>query len=246
MVDNVLGDSSILAKWQFGYFLVIGSDLPHRRLLHRGCEPPFPSYHRNFAGYRLCCPWQIHSITGLAIENPMAFSYKIFLIICLQNYGSIKSCIFAFLSLISYGLLFNIVSFLPMNRLQYFLHAKTLYNIHSPFVFNLYREVLFAKVNALRSDLPSSFSHRSSDLVFKLQDYYRLSRISIVDDCILLHNQSTIGSVLVVDGPHQSSAAENKWEQLCADPFYRVSIDLFDVGLLFSFSHLAPQHFILR
>ena len=36
----------------------------------------------------------------------------------------------------------------PMNRLAYILKAKTQYNLHSPFVFDLYNEALLPRVDS--------------------------------------------------------------------------------------------------
>ncbi len=116
-----------------------------------------------------------------------------------------------------------------MNRLEHFLRAKTRYNIHSPFLYRLYTEVLFAHAGGHRS-------HSFSDIAWRLRRYYSLPDgnppYSTPD-----------GTFLLVDHPHRN---KSRWQQLVDDPEWQLTLDLFDTGIAVRNPRLSKQHFILR
>ena len=62
-----------------------------------------------------------------------------------------------------------------MTRLHYWLHAQTQYNIHSPFLFDMYREVLFARLTPeerRRHAIPRHDRYR--ELLYKCCNHYHL------------------------------------------------------------------------
>ena len=56
-----------------------------------------------------------------------------------------------------------------MTRLTFLLRAQTQYNLHSPFLFRLYREVLFAPLGRQRRRALGIRS-RQAELRYKLRD----------------------------------------------------------------------------
>lgn len=139
-----------------------------------------------------------------------------------------------------------------MNRLQYWIAAQTQYELHSPFLFDMYRAVLFAELSRkTRQRLRRQASSRADmpyvSLLYKLSDHYRLTPSRQDSDCTVLQaSDPEMGTFTVVRRPHRSAEAEQQWQQLMADPQYRVSIDLFDAGLLLTSPRLHPQHFLLK
>ena len=133
-----------------------------------------------------------------------------------------------------------------MTRLEYWIRAQTQYSVHSPFVFDLYREVLFAEV--AHASLPPCRwgSRRYSALCYKLKDHFGLTTIAATDQQAVFSGTADFGMVLVVNHPHRDNAAEQRWADLCRTEPYRVSIDLYDVGLLFTNPRLHRQHFLLK
>ena len=120
-----------------------------------------------------------------------------------------------------------------MNRISHFLRAKTQYNLHSPFVYRLYTEVLFSHCHGRGRSF--------EDVVWRLEQYYGLphshpsplsSQLSTPD-----------GVILVVDRPHRHEA---EWAALVADNAWQVTIDLFSCGLAIASPRLSKQHFLLR
>ncbi len=132
-----------------------------------------------------------------------------------------------------------------MTRLHYWLHAKTQYDIHSPFLFEMYREVLFARMSAAdchRLGIPRH--DRCSQVAYKCCNHYHLAPVASSQPGRLCEGLQL--SIFIVDRPHASHAAERQWETLKADPSYQVSLDLYDIALLIRNPHLHPQHLLLR
>ena len=128
-----------------------------------------------------------------------------------------------------------------MNRISYLLKAKTQYNIHSPFVFEMYNNVLATKLDKkTKAQFPATLYPKSSDLIYKLAHYYHLKTIDI-EQTILANDTMQIR---VVAKPHRNKEAEKAWDQLQHQ--WPVSIDLYDTGLLINNNKLHPQHFLLR
>lgn len=137
--------------------------------------------------------------------------------------------------------------FCKMNWLQYFIGAQTQYNIHSPFVFELYNEVLFARLpKATRSQFTGQEDQRHRELVYKLQHHYHLKLLAQDTQQTLLEGDEDFGRVVVVNEPHRDAASERYWNELLRDSTYRVSIDIYHNGLLFTNPRLHTQHFMLR
>lgn len=133
-----------------------------------------------------------------------------------------------------------------MTRLEYWFRAKTQYGVHSPFVFDLYREVLFASVpRCVVGDAPRG-ERRYRAICYKLADHFALDVLASDGWQTLMAGAEDFGKVLVVNKPHGCREAEEAWGRLCHTEPYRVSIDLYDVGVLFSNPRLHCQHFLLR
>ncbi len=138
-----------------------------------------------------------------------------------------------------------------MNRLQYWIKAQTQYRVHSPFVFDMYRKVLFARLPKTLSQQVAkahgSGLRRYHELVYKLSDHYHLRPICYTEDeAVLAGGPGTFGTVKVVCRPHSCRLRELRWNAQCSNSQYNVSIDLYDVGLLLSHPKLHSQHFLLK
>lgn len=132
-----------------------------------------------------------------------------------------------------------------MNKVTYWLTAKTQYNIHSPFVFNLYNEVLFSRLDpAVARTLKGEGSKRYRQLVYKLEHYFHPQSIERQPGMVTMHLADEV--IVVVDSPHSSARDEAEWNRFKSDSRYKVSIDVYDAGLLFSDKRLHRQHFLLR
>lgn len=143
-----------------------------------------------------------------------------------------------------------------MNRIEYWIKAQTQYRVHSPFVFDMYRKVLFAPLDTtcqrrMEQLLPHPIADRRDrpyhEIIFKLCDHYHLQVVCYDDDeAVLQGDPCTFGTLKVVCRPHRCHARELRWTAQQGDTKYNVSIDLYDVGLLLSHPKLHSQHFLLK
>lgn len=130
-----------------------------------------------------------------------------------------------------------------MNRIAYLLKAKTQYNIHSPFVFELYNNVLATKLSPkVQQEMGTLTLYK--ELTYKLQHYYHTDCQPLSESQNLLTQQNGNMHMLVVAKPHKDTCSEKEWEFLKSQ--WPVSIDLYDIGLLVNNPKLHPQHFLLR
>lgn len=138
-----------------------------------------------------------------------------------------------------------------MNRLQYWITAKTAYNIQSPFLYRLYFDVLEARVDPKTvSQHGANMDSKYNILVYKLCTYYNATPIkdsalilSIADTLLAMPDGSMIG---VVNSPHQDKLHEKEWGRLYADPIVSLSVDIFYAGVVFTSKKLSKQHYLLR
>lgn len=120
-----------------------------------------------------------------------------------------------------------------MNRLTHLLRAKTQFSLHSPFVYDLYTEVLCSRAEGAPRD-------RFEATVWRLERHFG---VTASRDGGVAELHSPEASFLVVDHPHRD---EGRWHSLVEDPSWQVTLDLFSVGVAIANPHLSKQHFILR
>lgn len=120
-----------------------------------------------------------------------------------------------------------------MNRLQHFLHAKTQFNLHSPFVYGLYTEVLTSRAKGCPKD-------RYEGALWRLERHYGVKAVRSGGEARLACSD---GDFLVLDRPHRCEA---RWLAVTADPRWQATLDFFDYGIAVANPRLSKQHFILR
>lgn len=137
-----------------------------------------------------------------------------------------------------------------MNRLVFLLCAKNQYNIQSPFLFELYTEVIAARLDDKRcAALGIGRRDRYGQLRYKLANHYQArpatehAELPGADDVLLMADGSLAA---LVRRPHHSRECERRWKETVKDPAVTLSVDLYDVGLLFTSKKLSKQHFLLR
>lgn len=134
-----------------------------------------------------------------------------------------------------------------MNRIQYWFRAHTRYNLHSPFLFALYDEVLMARLDSERSkSLPSCGERRYRELVYKITDFFSMRQTEVETDMTVLVGDGVLKKAVVVRRPHRSAEFEQRWKEMAETSGCNIVIDLFDVGLLLHNPRLRPQQWLLR
>ena len=137
-----------------------------------------------------------------------------------------------------------------MNRITYWLTANTIYNIQSPSLYRLCGEVLCARLpHALRRRLPRR--HRKyHEALYKLSAHLGARAVPMggagdgMRGSLLALRDGR--RVAVVCAPHASASAARHWGQLRQEREWRVSIDLYDVGVLLDDPRLSRQHIVLK
>ena len=142
-----------------------------------------------------------------------------------------------------------------MDRLSYWIKAQTQYRIHSPFVFEMYRKVLFARMDGRECNAfvaqeasgwePDRRERKYVETVYKMRDYYHLRMLCFDADEAVLEGDE-MARVKIVCRPHRCHARELRWMAQQGNTKYNVSIDLYDVGVLFYNPKMRSQHFLLR
>ena len=137
-----------------------------------------------------------------------------------------------------------------MNRLHYLICAKTQYDIQSPFMFDLYQNVIAPKLDgATLSALGIERNDRFGQLCFKLADHYHANAaepcptLPGTDKIYIVPDGSMIG---VVRAPHRTKDSEEAWGRLFKELDVTLSVDLYDAGLLFTNKKLSKQHLLFR
>ena len=142
-----------------------------------------------------------------------------------------------------------------MTRLEHLIRAKTQYALHSPFLFEMYREVLFAPLdNTTRKQQRLRRREPYEALVYKCCHYYGLQAVGPLPSASALRTVRLCTppevcdplTIVVVSRPHCSHKAEQEWNALQLLTDYPVSLDLYHVALLVRSPRLYPQHLLLR
>jgi hypothetical protein len=135
-------------------------------------------------------------------------------------------------------------------RINYFFTAQTAHGLHSPFVFQLYSEVLNPHLQK---------GYNFDELIIDLEKYFQLStvffsnqneeysnKLILVDKNNLEQFFTTLnenliqfpGSIILIKQPHIDS--EKYWKEIIRNPKINFSIDIFDLGIL-TIDKIAPK-----
>lgn len=153
--------------------------------------------------------------------------------------------------------------------LQYRWQSKTRHGVHSPFVYELIDKVLLDK-----SPLKQGYSIQCPGLELKYENlinriaaYYHYNNIVYLPtenkdaDVLLIQSAPTIWintfkehqhlfkdhCIVIVTDIHKTLSHTAEWNKLVADNNVRMSIDLYQIGLLlFRKEFKEKQHFILQ
>lgn len=184
----------------------------------------------------VCCAWAFTAVCCTAGSHPWFFS-----------------AIFARVHLHFY-----------VDYIIHFLLAHSRHGTHSPFVYRLVDEVIYAnrqpgepydKVKRLTARLIDRFQPST---VYSLAD--EQPQVSALDFVVIdqaNHKKAVArlselwprlhsGSVLLLLGPYRNAEAKALWQLIKAKPDVTVTIDLFSVGVVFFHSGQAKEDFKIR
>ncbi|MCR4817212.1 MAG: hypothetical protein K5842_08560 [Bacteroidales bacterium] len=135
-----------------------------------------------------------------------------------------------------------------MNKVTFILKAKSQYNIQSPFLFDLYQNVIAPQMDrSLLSASGIDARDRYAQLLYKLCDHYQAVETEkgdwLVDNLMRNADGSFIG---VLRSPHRDKLQESVWKRTVDDPRVTLSVDLYNCGIIFTSRKLSKQHWLLR
>ena len=154
--------------------------------------------------------------------------------------------------------------------------AHNRHGVHSPFAYAFVEDVIEDRKRTTLSDIAIPWTHkpalRYDRLLRRMMAYYGYksiinlttgdNKINAVYDVLLIdsdksaewlqmlnNNKELIGndSALVLAGIHNTKSHSEAWQKVCAAPMVRMSIDLYDIGLLFfKKEFIVPQRFVFK
>lgn len=99
-------------------------------------------------------------------------------------------------------------------------------------------------LGSFRSQLPQVLEGMERlDLAFLDGHHAKEPTLDYVEQCL---GRSHNGTVLILDDIHWSEGMEEAWAAIKEHPRVTVTIDLYDMGLVFLRKEQAPEHFVLR
>ncbi len=143
---------------------------------------------------------------------------------------------------------------------KHFLKANSRHGTHSPFVYRLAEEVIYAKKPPVEPEVifPSDFPWRYRSLLAALLSSIELKELQVFEadkqaDVVwvdlnqvsseMLLSLLEQGAVIIVHEPHK---AKRLWHNMIADRRVVVSIDLFHFGILMQREGQRKEDFVLR
>lgn len=161
-------------------------------------------------------------------------------------------------------------SCLFLQKFIYRLRAKNLHGVHSPFVYQFNERVLNEALSAQNSSrfpfaAQLGLNAKQSNILQRMSDYYCIQSIHFLDqkvemareknanrlliytDLSLIPLTSNIDDIIVLISPYATQANRIAWQQLIKASHVPLSIDIFELGILFfRKDFLVKQHFVLR
>ncbi len=123
-----------------------------------------------------------------------------------------------------------------LNRLKFLLKSQNNQELHSPFVFDLY-------MNLIKPNL-GNFDEKK--FLYELKQYYPNNKIILVDEINGELVSSKINEIALILKPYQNNKRKELYSRISRKKDTIFSIDFYH-GVIFTFDPIAPkQHFYLR
>ena len=120
--------------------------------------------------------------------------------------------------------------------LRYRCRRKNAFQLHSPFVYRLYTEVIKGKGTKDASDTREALE------ALGIRSRVEVPVDQLLDLYLSDHDEET---VFVAPGIHANRKNEAIWDTICRHPDVTLTIDLFREGWVFYREGMEKQHFVL-
>lgn len=134
-----------------------------------------------------------------------------------------------------------------LSYLRYRFRRKNAFQLHSPFVYRLYTEVIRAKGHGVRDAsgaLNTSVTQDASAwAALGIQNKVAVPLDQLLDRYLACRRQDT---VFVAKDPHRDRNNEALWDTICRHPDVTLTIDLFHEGWVFYREGMEKQHYVLK
>lgn len=116
-------------------------------------------------------------------------------------------------------------------RIKYQLNARSRHGVHSPFVYRFIEKALHGRKD---KTLKEAILHYFRDYDTKFDDWD-------------LRTGCTENTLIILKDIHQNKKNTEHWKALISNPKVRLSIDVYEYGLLFfKKDFLERQHFVVK
>lgn len=132
-------------------------------------------------------------------------------------------------------------------RLKYFIISNTLHGTHSPFVYHFLEDVVYQK-NIKGEDKYEQLINR---IVFSRVngkvEQFELSKGAEItlSKYHLLKTETDEQSIFVFSNIRKTEQSYNTWKSIIADDANNISIDMFEIGILFFAQKKPKEHFTI-
>ncbi len=122
-------------------------------------------------------------------------------------------------------------------RIKHAFKRQNEYSIHSPFMFDLYVRAIKKNRNSPKQLVSLLKQEFGKENILEINPSYQ--------DFLLEQEKTNPSSILIVKNPYQNILTYKELDKILTDQRFILSVDLFDIVLLFYNPKLSPQHYIL-
>ena len=113
---------------------------------------------------------------------------------------------------------------------------------------NIFNQLNLYQIQLIQGNINQTFPELlckldSIDIIFFDGNHTEKATLKYYDMALPKINENTL---FIFDDIYWSKGMQNAWEKICSKPEVMISIDLFDIGLVFFRNNQPKQHFVLK
>ncbi len=130
-------------------------------------------------------------------------------------------------------------------RLNHYIFSNTLHGTHSPFVYKFLEDVVYQPnikpKNKKEQLIQRIFNSREKGKVFLFDE--SLHSEDLITEYHLNSENADNQTIFIIENIRKNEVRFNTWKSIASDSKNNISIDLFDIGLLFFDQKKPKEHF---